>query len=896
MTGALAQLSAALVDRYRIERELGHGGMATVYLAEDLRHRRKVAVKVLRPDLAAVIGAERFLTEIRTTANLQHPHILPLHDSGEVRLEHPAQSDGPRSFLYYVMPFVEGESLRDRLNREKQLPVADATRIASEVAGALDYAHRHGVIHRDIKPENILLHDGSAMVADFGIALAVSTAGGSRMTETGMSLGTPHYMSPEQATGEREITARSDVYALGAVLHEMLVGEPPFTGPTAQAVVAKVLTEEPRALLPRRRTVPPHVEAAVLTALQKLPADRFAGPGEFAEALRNPSFGAGLATTRVAAYAFRANQRSRLVLPAILAAATLGGLAAGALVVGWWQDRGRTAPPVTRVMIAFPSEQAIEPGRPFALSRDASRIAYHGINGEGWVRDLNRLDATRIPEIDGTCCPFFSPDGRMVAAFTAYPGDLVLAPTAGGTRVAIARDSVWGDVAAWSEGGWIYFTMGASHRLMRVRPDGTSLQTLAEPDSARGELNFAFPDPLPGDRAAVLTIWRRDGYSDIGVAEFGTDEIRVLERGVYSRYLASGHILVLRRDGTATVAPFDPRRLSVTGPATEVLSGVGLADGFAGLVAVSVSGTLLYETSSASAGQVVRVGRDGTAIPVDPAWTGTINSLSLSPDGKRLAVAVLSESGGLEVWTKVLGTGPLTRLAFDGTVSYRPAWSPDGRSVTYISDAGGRNKLFTRPADGSGSATVLAQAPRGIDEGFRSKDGRWVILRVGVGGGRDIYGMRPGSDSAPIPLITTEFEEYSPALSPDGQWLAYVANESGRREVYVRPFPNVTAAKWQMSTSGGTEPLWANSGRELFFKSGDSELVAVALETRPTLRIVSSRSLFSVRQYFGDVLHTSYAVSPDDRSFLFVRRLGADERRLVLVFNWFEELKTRVPR
>ena len=247
MPELLSRLQGALADRYRIERELGAGGMATVYLAQDLRHDRKVALKVLRPELAAVIGAERFLAEIKITANLQHPHILPLFDSGE--------ADG---CLFYVMPFVEGESLRDRLNREKQLPVADAVRIATEVACALDYAHRHGVIHRDIKPENILLHDGRALVADFGIALAASKAGGSRMTETGMSLGTPHYMSPEQAMGEREITARSDVYALGAVLYEMLTGEPPFTGSTAQAIVARVLTESPRPMLPAA----PHHPAA----------------------------------------------------------------------------------------------------------------------------------------------------------------------------------------------------------------------------------------------------------------------------------------------------------------------------------------------------------------------------------------------------------------------------------------------------------------------------------------------------------------------------------------------------------------------------------------------------------------------------------------------------------
>src|SRR5688572_26171794 len=248
--------------------------MATVYLARDVRHDRQVALKVLRPELAAVIGAQRFLQEIKTTANLQHPHILPLHDSGEIQ-----------GTVFYVMPFVEGESLRDRLTREKQLSVDDALRITREVASALDYAHRHGVIHRDIKPENILLHDGQAMVADFGIALAASSAGGTRMTETGMSLGTPYYMSPEQAMGEREITARSDIYALGCVLYEMLAGEPPFTGPTAQAIVGKLLSVEPARITAQRKSVPPHVEAATLRALEKLPADRFPTAAAFAAAL-----------------------------------------------------------------------------------------------------------------------------------------------------------------------------------------------------------------------------------------------------------------------------------------------------------------------------------------------------------------------------------------------------------------------------------------------------------------------------------------------------------------------------------------------------------------------------------------------------------------------------------
>ncbi|HEY7860197.1 MAG TPA: serine/threonine-protein kinase, partial [Gemmatimonadaceae bacterium] len=276
MSDPLADLSTALGDRYRIERELGAGGMATVYLAEDLKHNRKVAVKVLKPELAIAIGAARFLAEIKTTANLQHPHILALHDSGEVN-----------GTVFYVMPYVEGESLRDRLEREKQLPVDDALRIAAEVADALEYAHERGVIHRDIKPENILLQRGHAVVADFGIALAASKTGGARMTETGMSLGTPTYMSPEQAMGAREVDARTDVYSLGCVLYEMLVGEPPFVGPTAQSIVAKVMTESPRSLTGQRRTVAPHVDAAVQKSLEKLAADRFASAAAFAEALRD---------------------------------------------------------------------------------------------------------------------------------------------------------------------------------------------------------------------------------------------------------------------------------------------------------------------------------------------------------------------------------------------------------------------------------------------------------------------------------------------------------------------------------------------------------------------------------------------------------------------------------
>src|SRR5690349_21655974 len=335
-TAPVDQLRSALADRYRLERELGQGGMATVYLAHDLRHERKVAITVLRPELAAVIGAERFVREIRTDPALQYQHMRGLIDSGEVS-----------GTAYYVMPFVEGESLRDRLVREKQLPIADAVRIAKEVASALDYAHRHRVIHRDIKPENILLHDGQALVADFGIALAMSQAGGTRMTETGMSLGTPHYMSPEQAMGEREITARSDVYALGCVTYEMLSGDPPFTGSTAQAIIAKVMTEKPASLQRQRERVPDAVEDAVLTALEKLPADRFATAAEFAEALRGAPGARGTARTRISAAS-----RSRLRDPVVLG---LGAIAVAAALLAAWSRRPRPGAPAQVVRFTLPA-------------------------------------------------------------------------------------------------------------------------------------------------------------------------------------------------------------------------------------------------------------------------------------------------------------------------------------------------------------------------------------------------------------------------------------------------------------------------------------------------------------------------------------------------------------
>jgi serine/threonine-protein kinase len=878
-------LAAALADRYRIERELGHGGMATVYLAEDLRHHRRVAVKVLRPELAAVIGGERFLAEIRTTANLQHPHILPLFDSGEAD-----------SFLYYVMPYVEGESLRDRLTREKQLPIPEAVRIAVEVCSALDYAHRHGIVHRDIKPENILLHDGQALIADFGIALAASKAGGSRMTETGMSLGTPHYMSPEQAMGEREITARSDVYAAGCVLYEMLIGEPPFTGPTAQAVVAKVVTEKPASLIARRDRIPSEVEEAVLTALEKLPADRFASAAEFASALTSPGK-AGSARTTVLSPGARVGSRpSSRVSPFL--AAIIGAGAAAALLATWQSLRARPAPvaPVTRVAIALPDWQ--EPlNQTIAVSPDGSGFLYSaGASTNDYRLYFERFDqlgGTPLPGTDNAACPTFSPDGRSLA-FTSgsTKGELQTVPLAGGQVTTLVSDSSATWCASWGYDGFIYYA-SAGGLVRRVPAAGGPVEILLRPDSARGDRILRFPEALPNGRA-VLFAADPPGGMEIRALRLADRKVTRVGPGLAARYFGDGYLAMVQTDGQVMVSRFDLDHLTLTGPSVPLLGRVQVLGFKNGPVfAVSPSGTVLYEQlSAAHEGTPVWVDRSGLTHDVEKGWAGPYDNPALSPDGSRIAVVVESEAGR-DIWIKQIG-GPLSRLTLTGE-NVRPVWSPDGRSVLFALENGG---LFSMPADGSAPRKPILESRRQLFEGLWSADAKWFIYREGGGGGdsRDIFARRTEGDTTRVPLLTAPADEYAPALSPDGRWLAYTTDESGRTEVFVRPFPEVTAARLQVSTAGGTEPVWSHSGRELFYRSRDHKIMAALISVTPSVSVRSQQALFDDRPYkreaFG--IHADYAVSPDDKRFLMIRHEASENSPLVLVLNWVDEVRARL--
>ena len=892
MPELLGRLQSALADRYRLDREIGAGGMATVYLAEDVRHDRRVALKVLRPELAAVIGAERFLAEIKLTANLQHPHILPLFDSGE--------ADG---YLFYVMPFIDGESLRDRLNREKQLPVADAVRITTEVADALDYAHRHGVVHRDIKPENILLHDGRALIADFGIALAASKAGGSRMTETGMSLGTPHYMSPEQAMGEREITARSDIYALGAVLYEMLTAEPPFTGATAQAVVARVVTESPRPLIPQRHTIPRHVEAAALTALEKLPADRFATAAEFAEALRDKTYASTVSREAAAAPALRPGARRRpgtavMVLGAALAVATAAGL--------WGWFRPAPAPLLSQFSVALRPNQALQPplatgGARITLSPDGRALVYSGPGDGGnrlWLRRIDQLDGTPISGTEGAASPFFSPDGQRIG-FVKAGTEVRIASLAGAPTVTLT-DKANTSSGDWATDGYIYFEVDSG--VARMRAAGGSIEPVFTISPQRKEIATEWVHVLP-DAKGLLFRLRHAGQ---GPADFEIMAMALphgpahsLVRGIYARYAPTGHLLVVTADGKLIAIPFDPKKLELTGAPVALIEGVGVRSGGFNIdLALAGNGTLAYTTGGTlGSRRAVWVSREGAVSLVDPAWDpqGVIASASLSGDGKAIAVD-LARDGRRDIWVKRLPDGPFSRITFGDTSSVRPAWSPDGRDVLYISDRSGSGvgPVYAHRADGTGAPRLLASSST-IDFGqvAPSRDGRWLVLRtVPIGAGStDILGVKAG-DTTLVPLVASPAAEVYPALSPNGHWLAYSSNESGTSEVYVRPFPETASAKWQVSTAGGSEPTWSSTGRELLYINGKSEMVSAEIPPGATFSVGRQRAQFSVAQLSRPGPVPSYSLSPDDKRFLMVREgETAQESELILAENWLEQLR-----
>ena len=850
------QLLRSLADRYTIERELGRGGMATVYLALDARHHRHVAVKVLHPELSAVIGSERFLKEIEVTAGLQHPHILPLFDSGDVEGQ-----------LYYVMPYIEGETLRARLEREHQLPVDDAIRIATEVASALEYAHKRHVVHRDIKPENILLHDGAALVADFGIALAVQDAGGERMTQTGLSLGTPQYMAPEQAMGDKGVGPRADIYALGAVTYEMLVGEPPFTGTTAQAIVAKMLTDDPAPPSRQRRAIPPALEDAVLRALEKLPADRWPTAQAFADAMH------------VTATAPRPTDRraTRGAPWGWMAAAVACALAAWA-----WLRPHSTAPtfPPSRLAIVAPGAGSPGNGRLVDISPDGEHVVFTTFSlfpkAVGNLLQLDHEQPAPLQGLQGGIDLHFSADGRYVYFGDVGHSQLQRASVDGGPAVPVRGVPSAPFIADAPDGSmWISST---SLEIFRVAPDGTVEKRLS---NVKPRLTVAIMQIFRDGKTGLVKDYNgADGQLALLDLESGTLTPLFDFPVVEARY-AVGLLVFVRNDGSLHAIPFDGDAHRPTGRSVQIGDNVSLTGSGIAQIALATNGTLVY--TPAQPREVMLVDRSGkeTSLTTE---RRNFHMPRFSPDGGTIALDFPS-ADGRDVWTLDRATGALSRVTADRD-AHDPVWSRDGRELFYTSIRRGGTFGVYRTRPGSGLVSRVVMDGRLAFTGVPLPDGHSLItqaLDLTPGSQGDL--VRIDSGGRLIPIVAERDDEGYPDVSPDGRWLAFASTLSGEPEVYVRSLVG-DVEQVQISTAGGNEPMWSHDGKELFYRAevdGHARLIAASIERGPSLRVTRRTPLFTMDEYDSAQPHANYDVSPDGKSFVMIHR--APSGRLVVIQN-----------
>ena len=854
MSGDLARLATVLADRYRIERELGAGGMARVYLAEDVRHHRKVAIKVLHPELSLVLGPERFFKEIELTASLQHPHIVPLFDSGT--------ADG---LLFYVMPYVEGETLRGRLDRERQLPIADALRIAIDVADALEYAHKRGVIHRDVKPENVLMHEGRPLVADFGIALALQQAGGERMTQTGLSLGTPQYMAPEQAMGERNVDHRTDIYALGAVTYEMLAGEPPFTGPSAQAIVAKVMTEKPRPLRSLREMVSEQTEAAIATALQKLPADRFASAGEFAAALRL----VGSQTTQGAARAPRPAYARPLRRASALGAALIIAMAGG------WALRGLQAPskaisPTRRAVLPM-SPQFDVRGSGLSISADGSTIAATD-GGAVMVRRLDRQDPIAIAAGAPGIAPFLSDDGQRIGLSR---GKTLVIERVGGGDVTTISDETVGD-GAFVDNNRIVVIDSAGLVLINLRSGARQVLMVPPPG-----INLLQPCVVPGGRHVALTaVGGNLATARVVSVDIDSRRVDTIPIGAALRPQVSGGWLYFARPtGELNVIRFDPKAMRVSGDPIPTGDVIVLARGGRGAFAAA-SG--VFVNGQRPRNQVVSLGTDGrkTVLTDEP---GAYHNPRVSPDGRRI-VLDRDQGGSLgrDVWILDVATHALSRATSLGD-AHDPVWTPDGRRATYLSFRTPGGPIITSSADGApGEQKLFLRGT--VNPGQWLANGRVYIAGVQGATGGDIVAIN-AADNKVESLVASRYDEHSPAVSPDGRLLAYTSDETGRPQIYVRPL-HADGARVLVSETDGEEPVWSRRGRELYYieqRGTASRLLSVRFTNDAEPRELARSVVLENLRFEPVGNHANWDVMPDGR-LVFIEPMEGTQ--LVVVFDW----------
>ena len=888
---ALENLQSALAGRYSVLREVGAGGMATVFLARDVKHDRHVALKVLRPELGAVLGVERFLSEIKVTAHLQHPHLLPLFDSGEAA-----------GLLFYVMPFVEGESLRARLDTEHQLPIDEALRITLAVASALEYAHKQGVIHRDLKPENILLQHGEPVVSDFGIALAVSNAGGARVTQTGLSLGTPQYMSPEQATGDRVVDARSDIYSLGAVLYEMLTGEPPHSGKTAQAIIARVLTEKATSARITRDTVPEHVDAAVLKALAKLPADRFASAAEFVAALKNPalmsasaatgsdSSGAGGVARGAAPRSIAI--RARTALPWVVAVIALMFAIAprfGATSSSIATDR------LVRFNVALPASVGFgTTGSALAISPDGSEFVVGSLVQRAVGLSVRTMDDPQLRLLAGTAgasrAVAYSPDGKWIAFVQG--GALVKIPHDGGAIVTVAQGATQNAGIAWGDGDQIVFgktstSARGADGLWLVSASGGEARRLTSVDTTR-EIAHSAPSFLPGGRTILYSSTPAGAaagrVAPLVALSLDGKVTKLSVSGISPQYTDDGHLVYFDLLGNVLSVQFDARSLRTTGEPTPIARSVAQRNGASGMWAISRNGTLVYYVGSTPS-TLVSVDRAGVATPLYSEPRG-FRRPRVSPDGRRVVVEIgtggtAGSGASVDLWMLDRASETLNRFTF-GAASSDPLWTRDGTRVAYAraERSGVGSDIWWQPADGSGKSEPLYEAPGSQWPYGFTPDGKTLVFNQNGTSQLGIFRMQVGEKTA-TRAFDSDFQSRLPDLSPDGKWVTYASNESGGRfEAYVRPFPG-PGGKWIVSTNGGDQPLWNPNGKEIFYRDG-ANVIAATVSTSPTFSVLSRKVLFEDK--YDNAGTQDWHVFPDGNHFAMVKPVQT-ESQLIVTMN-----------
>ena len=883
----MALESGSRLGAYEILSAIGAGGMGEVYRARDSKLGREVAIKVLPEEFTQhPQKLARFEREARLLASLNHPGIATLYEVEE--------SEG-KPFL--VMELVEGETLAERIGRGP-IPVNEALTLAQQIAEALEAAHEKGVIHRDLKPANIKVDpEGHVKVLDFGLAkafadevpeseLSASPTLSRDATKAGVILGTAAYMSPEQAKG-KTVDKRSDIFSFGIVLYEMLTGKRAFAGEDVSEVLARILASEPdwKALSPN---IPPSLVKLLGRCLSKDRKNRLRDIGdarfEIQEILTAPRATSETVKARAPVLAWGL---------AVLVAALVGGIIVWSLT--------RPAPPrLARFAISEPPNVFINPGftPTVTISPDGTRIVYVGPGEQLYVRAVDQLEAVALRGGVGRN-PFISPDGNWVG-FRSEGDNLEKVSIHGGPPVVLSEGLGGIAGASWGADDRIIFGTEATNGLFRVSAAGGGerepLTTLEE-----GESGHLWPEILPGGRTVVFTVEKGQANFEIAALNLETGERKLLiPGGSNPHYAATGHI-VYGIEGTLRAVPFDLDALEVKGDPIPVLEGVVTQVRGDAHFSLAEDGTLAYVPGTGSFSQqltFVWVDREGHEEPV-AAEPRAYQEFTLSPDGSQIAVRVRIDNSD-DVWIYDLGRDTTTRLTFDPAGERYPVWTPDGQKVAF-GYVGGALPMSWKAADGTGEVEPLGEnSTYHVPEAF-SPDGTVLVFEERVG--TDLAISRLGmlsleGERAPTLLLDTEFSERNATLSPDGRWMAYESDESGQFEVYVRPFPDVNAGRWQVSNDGGTWPLWAPDGRELFYV-GPQAMMSVAVETEPTFALGTRESLFDMALY-RRLINRRVAISPDSQQFLLLKEGGESEDTaappsIVVVQNWFEELKQLAP-